>query len=309
MPNNLIDPNIVCCYLYIISRYGYPPPPEQTVKHLIEMHALGFQSIELEGIRADHLKEIYHYRHEIKAKIEELKLNVPYFCVVLPGLSSENRNMREENLRLFEIGCQIAQLFDSRGVLDNAPLPPYQFSKGIPVVRHYDEDVLLPASIPYDLDWKKYWQDLISTYQSACDIAANHNLTYHMHPCLGVLGATSDAFLYFHDAVKRDNLRFNLDTANQYVMKENLSLALIRGAEYIDYIHLSDNRGVKVEHLPPGKGKINWENFFSTLDYTGFKGHIGLDIGGEESQIEDLDKEYIASAMWLESNMKNRINF
>jgi len=305
--NKLIDRTIVCCYLYVISRYGYPPPAEQTVQHLIEMHDLGFQAIELEGIRENHLKEIYSYRHEIKAKIEELQLNVPYFCVVLPGLSSKNRDVRIKNLNLFEIGCQIAQLFDSRGVLDNAPLPPYQFPEGIPVIRHYDEDILQQASIPYDLNWKKYWQNMISTYQNACDIAAKYNLTYHMHPCLGVLGATSDAFLYFHDAVKRDNLRFNLDTANQFVMKENLSLAVIRLAEYIDYIHLSDNRGIKVEHLPPSKGKINWEKFFSTLNHIGFNGHIGLDIGGEESMIEKIEEEYIISAEWLEKNIKNMV--
>ncbi len=39
-----------------------------------------------------------------------------------------------------ELGFPSVEL---EGVLDNAPLPPYQFPAGIPVVRHYDEEVLL----------------------------------------------------------------------------------------------------------------------------------------------------------------------
>ena len=39
---------------------------------------------------------------------------------------------------------------------------------------------------------------------------------------MGVLCATTDGFLNFYQAVGRENLRFNLDTANQFVLKDNL---------------------------------------------------------------------------------------
>jgi sugar phosphate isomerase/epimerase len=269
------------------------------------MQNLGFKSVELEGIREEHLMGVYESRYEIRAQITELNLRVPYFCIVLPGLSSENLQIRENSLKLFELGCQIAHLFNSEGVLDNAPLPPYSFPKDIPVVRHYDEDVLQAAVISKTLNWKKHWQNLISTYQAACEIAANYNLTYHMHPCMGVMAATSDAYLYFHDAVKRDNLRFNFDTANQFVLKENLEVALLRLAHHIDYIHLSDNRGTKVEHLSPGTGNINWDRFFFTLNRIDYKGHFGLDIGGEESKLKNIEKIYMDSARWLENQINN----
>jgi sugar phosphate isomerase/epimerase len=305
MAENLFSSDIVCCYLYIISRYGYPPAAEETIQHLNEMQNLGFQSVELEGIREEHLMKVYESRNKILTQFNELNLRVPYFCIVLPGLSSENNHIREQNLKLFETGCQIAHLFNSEGVLDNAPLPPYSFPEDIPVVRHYDEDVLQVAAISKTLNWKKHWQNLISTYQVACEIAANYNLTYHMHPCMGVMAATSGAYLYFHDAVKRDNLRFTFDTANQYVLKENLELALLRLADHIDYIHLSDNRGIKVEHLSPGTGNINWHRFFLTLDRIDYKGHLGLDIGGEESELKNIEKIYIDSARWLENQINN----
>ena len=39
--------NITCCYLYPITKYGYPPPADKTDTYLEEMHALGFGFIEI----------------------------------------------------------------------------------------------------------------------------------------------------------------------------------------------------------------------------------------------------------------------
>jgi sugar phosphate isomerase/epimerase len=268
------------------------------------MQALGFKSVELEGIRRDHLLAVYQQREEIAAKVTALGLSVPYFCIVLPGLAAVDARERVENLELFEKGCQVAAQLGAKGVLDNAPLPPYIFPDDIPVVRHYTEETVQAAQFPAKLSWPAYWQAMVATYREACDIAAGLGLTYQMHPCLGVLAATTDGFLYFRDAVGRDNLRFNLDTANQFVLKDNLSLSLRRLADCIDYIHLSDNGGTRVEHLPPKAGAINWEVFFETLDLIGFTGQIGLDIGGEETAVDDLDNAYCQAATWLAANWK-----
>ena len=295
--------SIVCAFLYTISKYGYPPPAEKTATYLLEMKELGFFSVELEGIRETHLLQMHEQRFDIKKQADELGLSIPIYCTVLPGLASVDAGEREKNIRLFEKGCDTAAVLGARGVLDNAPLPPYQFPADIPIVRHYDEDVLLSARFPLTLDWQKYWDDLVQTYRTLCDIAADKNLTYHLHPCLGVLAATTDAFLYFYDAVGRENLRFNLDTANQFVMKDNLALSLRRLAGYIDYIHLSDNRGVRVEHLPAGDGAIHWQSFFETLEAVNYNGLIGLDIGGEESGVEDIDAAYRRTATWLEERL------
>ena len=299
----MINDKIVCTYLFLISKYGYPPDAIETLDHIDEIASLGFNTLELEGIREEHLMAMHQLRHKIAHKIEEHNLSVPYFCIVLPGLSSEDQKEREHNLKLFEKGCEVASVLRAVGVLDNAPLPPYHFPADIPVVRHYDEDVLQQAGLNPKINWSDYWEDLVKTYRKACDIAAEKNLTYQMHPCLGVMAASSEAFLHFYDAVGRDNLRFNLDTANQYYMKENLSLALYRLSSHIDYIHLSDNRGNRVEHLKPGDGIIPWKEFFSTLKSIGFSGHIGMDIGGDESGVEDIDEAYLESAKWVEKRL------
>lgn len=302
----MFNERTICCYLYVISKYGYPPPAEQSVTYLREMKDLGFQTVELEGIREEHLMKMFDLKDTIKMELDALQLKVPYFCIVLPGLSSADENIRQENLELFEKGCVIAETLGAGSVLDNAPLPPYQFPTDIPVVRHYDEDVLMKAKFPENLNWKSYWEQLIATYQDACDIAGQRNLNYQMHPAMGVLSSTTDGFLYFAEQVNRDNLRFNLDTANQFFAKDNLFLALLRLSDRIDYIHVSDNRGQKVEHLPIGDGYIHWELFLETLDKINYKGHFGLDIGGDESEVIQLDKAYKDSANWLEENYYNK---
>ncbi|MBX2822130.1 MAG: sugar phosphate isomerase/epimerase [Rhodothermaceae bacterium] len=295
----MLPDHITCCYLYPITKYGYPPPAEQTGVYLQEMHDLGFSSVELEGIHEPHLRMMYEGRFKTRETMERLGLSVPYFCIVLPELSSPDRATRDYNLKLFEKGCETAHVLGADGVLDNAPLPPYVFPEDVPVVRHYEEDVLMDASFPQEMEWSRYWTDLVETFRTACDIAAHYNLTYQMHPCMGVLCANTDGFINFYNAVQRDNLRFNLDTANQFVLKDNLALSLRRLVGKVDYIHLSDNRGHHVEHLEPGKGAINWDVFFNELTRIGYKGRFGLDIGGSESDIEDLDAAYTSAARWL----------
>ena len=68
----MIDPSIVCAYLYVISKYGYPPPAESTTTYLEQMKALGFQSVELEGIRRDHLLDVHERRDQIAGKVKGL---------------------------------------------------------------------------------------------------------------------------------------------------------------------------------------------------------------------------------------------
>ena len=293
---------IVACYLYTITRHGYPPLAWDSPIHLDEFSRLGFASIELEGIREEHLNAMFTQRHALKDKADGQGLKVPVFCTVLPGLCSPDEKEREVNLERFERGCEVAETLGSRMVLDNAPLPPWVFPEGIPVTRHYDDEILSAATIPAELNWETYWDGLVETFREVCDIAAKKNLSYHLHPCHGALVNSTDAYLLFANAVKRDNLKFNLDTANQYFLRDNLFLSLLRLRDHIDYIHISDNGGNRVEHLAVGEGTIHWERFLETLDRIGYKGMFGIDIGGAESGVSDLDGAYRGAAEWLQKN-------
>ncbi len=303
----MFDKRITCCYLHPITKYGYPPPAEKTTDYVYEMRGLGFTSIELEGIRENHLSIVFEERYAIKETLRKLNVELPYFCAVLPGLSSSDEKERLRNIGLFDKGCRIAALFNSKGILDNAPLPPYQFPGDIPVVRHYGEEALSAAYLPDGFEWNKYADILADTFKTLCEIAAGYNLTYQLHPAVGTLASTADGYLYFSDRINKDNLRFNLDTANLFALKENLPLSLLKLKDQIDYIHFSDNGGTKVEHLPAGRGIIKWEKFFEALDKINFSGNIGVDIGGEESKVENLDDAYRNAATYLEKYwLKNK---
>lgn len=299
-------PNIVCCYLYPITKYGYPPPASGTLTYIEEMAELGFSSIELEGIRKNHLLEMETMVPEILPALNSNKLKVPYYCAVLPGLSSPEEKIRRENLNLFETGCKTAWSLGSTGILDNGPLPPYQFPDDIPVTRHYDTHILLNAHLPKGMNWEYYYDALADTYRQACQIADRYHLTYQLHPCLGVRTSTTDGFLRFADAVAADNLRFNFDTANLFAVRENLLVSYQQVKDRVDYIHVSDNDGSKIEHLPVGQGSIDFKSFFESLKENNFKGHIGIDVGGAESNVSDLDTAYVDSATIISSYIHNK---
>ena len=279
---------ISCAYLYIISKYGYPPPVTDTDNHIAEMGALGFSSVELEAIGVRNIHYVHKHKEQIADSLAKHGCSVPVLCVVLPRLGADvSEAERAECLELFEMGCQTARFFGAEGVLDNGPLLPLQYPSDMPVKRHYSGMQRAGLHLPSSMDWEDYWNKLIETYRSACAIAAKYGLDYHLHPCEGSLTATTDSFLLFSQAVNAPNLMFNLDTSNQFLVRDNLALSLIRLKDKVSYIHISDNSGLKTEHLQPGKGSIDWDVFFSVLRDINYKGRIAIDVGGAESGIEN----------------------
>lgn len=297
----MISKHITCAFLYTITRYGYPPAAERTTRYLDEMAALGFTSVELEGIGGEHLGEVTRRRSEIRRALESNGLSLPVFCTVLPRLGSVQATLRDEALELFRRGCDTAAFLGAGGVLDNGPLVPYAFPADLPVSRHYEPELLRRIGLPAGFDWACYRDDLVETLRRACDTAAEFGLKYYLHPCCGSLTETTDSYLWLSRAVGRGNLRFNFDVANQFYLRENLPLGLRKLAGEIDYIHVSDNRGTQVEHLAVGDGAIDWELLFATLADIGFDGQLAIDVGGAETDLDDLDSAYLRSASRLEA--------
>ncbi|CAN5778550.1 hypothetical protein BH11BAC3_BH11BAC3_36440 [soil metagenome] len=296
---------ITCAYLYPITKYGYPPDIRNTVKHIEEMTAMGFTSIELEAIGEENIDYLYRHYSVIAQKLLSCNCKVPVLCVVLPQLGSVDASKRLKSLELFEKGCKVAVGIGANAVLDNGPLLPMEYPVNAPIQRHYTEENLSQIGLPGNFSWDKYWHDLISTFHRACTIAEKYNLAYHLHPCEGSLITGTESFLNFSASVNSENLLFNLDTANQFYFKDNLPLSLLRLSKKINYIHISDNMGHRVEHLVPGDGKINWDNFFSALRDIKFKGNFALDIGGAETGIANIREAYIRSADWLGKKLES----
>lgn len=300
----MISKHITCAFLYSITRYGYPPAADRMIDYIREMAELGFRSVELEGIGGEHLQAVANRSTEIRNALDDHGLSLAVFCTVLPRLGSVHAEQRTQALELFRLGCETAVALGAPAVLDNGPLVPYEFPADLPVSRHYAPDLLQRIGLPASLDWSLYRDALVKTLQRACDIAAEHGLAYYLHPCCGSLTETTDGYLWLKQDVGRANLKFNFDVANQFYMRENLSLGLLKLAGEIDYIHISDNRGDRIEHRTVGDGAIDWKLFFATLARIGFRGQLSIDVGGAEPGIEDLDAAYRISAERLEALSK-----
>ena len=57
------------------------------------------------------------------------------------------------------------------------------------------------------------------------------------------------------------------------------------------------------KHLTPEQGAINWQTFFEAVARAGFNGHFGVDVGGAESGVGNLDDAYQYTAQWLEKHL------
>lgn len=303
MNNHRFNSKITCAYLYPISKYGYPPDIRNTRDHIKEMAGMGFTSIELEGIGKQNIDHLFKNKIEIAEILAEYGCTLPVLCIVLPQLSFVDNAKHCEGLELFEAGCEVARCLGASAVLDNGPLLNLASPDGAQIKRHYSQEHLLKSGLPQGFEWTEYWGNLISTYKKACVTASKYELNYQMHPCEGSLITGTDSFINFSEAVDSPNLLFNLDTANQYYFRDNLALSVLRLSGKINYIHISDNTGTRVEHLVPGDGNINWNLFFTALQKIEYKGKFAIDVGGDETGIENIDDAYTRSANWLDEQL------
>lgn len=302
-----IDKRISCAFLYSISKYGYPPPPEGMATYIDEMASLGFQTIEIEGIEERGIDVLYAAKTKIKDALSRNTVSLPVFCTVLPRLCSPDAVLSLKAMECFRKGCELAAFFGARGVLDNGPLVPYDFPKDMPVHRHYSEDVVSRVGFRREFNWSKYHDTLLELMTEACRTAGEFGLDYYMHPCLGALTGSTDSYLLLKKELGCRNLKFTLDTSNLHYMRENLTFDVLKLAGELDYIHVSDSFGTRIEHQPLGcgKGNIDWESFFKVLKRVDYKGILAIDVGGDESGVTDIDGAYLATAGFLQKKIND----
>lgn len=62
------------------------------------------------------------------------------------------------------------------------------------------------------------------------------------------------------------------------------------GIERIGEVRLADNDGDYEVHLIPGEGNIDFNNLFTRLEGTGYKGHYSMAYGSDEQRIESRNQ-------------------
>jgi sugar phosphate isomerase/epimerase len=283
------------CWLYAISKYGYPPSLADTFKVIREMADLGFRYIELEGVGEENLREIYENRSDLKKLCDDLGLVVHNFCPILPDIVSLDKSVRDKARDLFKMGIELANIFGCETIQTDSFTPPLKFIGDRPYKEMVDFGLQFKVEIDPSFSWDEQWRVLVDTFKFCAQEARKANLRFCLEPRVGEMVCNTDAILRLMDWVEDDNLGAVFDTGHLNAQKEILALSVEKLGKRIFYVHLSDNDGKVNEHLGLGKGNIDFEEIIKGLLKHNFKGVIGLDIG----RIPNLDEEVKASKEYL----------
>jgi len=287
---------ISCCWLYAISKYGYPVPVADIPAALEEMADLGFHYVELEGASdGDNLLQLREQRWAIKALCEKRDLRVVNFCPVIPELVSLDEAERRRGYELFEVAVDLATFFECATIQIDSYTPALKFVGEQPYKEMLDYGLELRVEVDPGYDWSEQWRVLVSTFKHCAQVARSARLPFCLEPRVGEMISNTDALLRLMDHVGDDNFGAVLDTAHQHAQKEILPLSVEKLGSRIMYLHVADNDGKTNEHRALGEGNIDWEGVFTALAKHHFAGYVAIDIG----RLPDMDDAMRRSIAFL----------
>jgi sugar phosphate isomerase/epimerase len=286
---------ISCCWLYAITKYGYPPSLPDTFRVLKEMKALGFDNVELEGVRRENLLAVYEQRQELKKFCDGEGLKVINFCPVLPGSVSLERAAREESWDLFRRGIEIANLFGCATIQGDSFTPPLKFRGDSPYHESISYGRHFEVEVDPTFEWGRQWDAMAESFSFFAREARKAGLRFCVEPRVGELLSNTDAILRMMDSVGDDNFGAVLDTAHLNAQKEILALSVEKLGKRIFYVHAADNDGRMNAHQAAGRGTVDWDGVFQGLKKHGFQGYVAVDVG----MVADLDTQYLESVEFL----------
>jgi len=285
-----------CCWIYAISKYGYPPTFNDTVLALRDMKKLGFKYVELEGVGRENMTEMHKRRKELKAVCDDLGLKVVNFCPILPDIVHPDKAVRDSAMDLFKLGVEVAHDFGAMTVQTDSFVPPLKFKGDAPYKDMVNYGIQFSVEVDPDFSWQRQWDALVDAFGRCSDIAAEADLKFCLEPRVGEQIANTDALLRLMDACGRPNFGAVLDTAHLNAQKEILPLSVEKLGKRIFYLHVADNDGMKNDHWAVGRGTVDWKGVFTALGKHGFDGAVAIDVG----RVPDIEAQVLESVDKLE---------
>lgn len=284
-------------YLYTIFKYGYPPNPKDDYKALADIEKMGFHYLEMEGLGGKHTEGIWQNRVDLKKCLDDHGIHVHNFCCVDPELvdldDSKRKTAYERFKRTAELGVFLgAETFH---LASYAPPVGYVGKAPYKLDEDYSFGDTFNIRIPEGFSWERVWEVLVESCHYTAQIAESYGRTIIMEPRVGEIVCSVDSMLRLIKDVNMHNFKANFDTAHFSAQRENIPLALMKLENKFANIHIADNNPINTEHLPIGKGTIDWFEFFRVLKNMNYQGYLGLDLGGKDSIEEDykFSIEYI----------------
>jgi len=287
---------ISCCWLYAISKYGYPPSIPDTHRAVEEMAALGFSNVELEGVKEENLQAVHNERKALKKRCDDLGLTVVNFCPVLPELVHPDKGRRVHALDLFKLAIEVATFFGCETIQTDSYTPPLEFVGDAPYKEAIEFGKKFQVKVDPAFRWDDLWGWLVDSIGACGDEADRAGLKFCLEPRVGEIVSNTDALLRLMDAVENENFGAVLDTGHQHAQKEILPLSVEKLGGRVHYLHVSDNDGQTNQHLALGRGTVDWDGIFLALKKHGFSGYVAVDVG----RVPDLDAQVRESKTFLE---------
>jgi sugar phosphate isomerase/epimerase len=288
--------NISCCWLYAISKYGYPPSLPDTHRALGDMAALGFTCVELEGVGEENLRAVHGERRALKQRCDDLGLRVVNFCPVLPELVHPEKARRVHALELFKVAVETATFFGCETIQTDSYTPPLEFVGDAPYREAISFGKRFQVKVDPAFRWNDLWGWLTDSIGACADEAGRADLKFCLEPRVGEIISNTDALLRLMDAVDNDDFGAVLDTGHQHAQKEILPLSVEKLGGRVHYLHVSDNDGQTNQHLALGRGTVDWDGVFMALRKHNFSGYVAVDVG----RVPDLDDQVRESKAFLE---------
>lgn len=295
-------------YLYTIFRYGYPHRIDDAFQSIAEIRKLGFRFLEMEGLGASFLRELYKRRSELLKVTSDSGVHVHNFCVVDPELVHLNPARRAKALDRFKMGAELAVMLEAETLHLASYAPPVRYltSKPYELGKSYSFEGGHRVKISGGFDWNRIWTSLVASCRSCADIAARYGKTVIVEPRVGEVICSVDSLLRLIEHVNRPNFSANFDTAHFSAQRENVVLALAKLRGRFANIHIADNNPVNADHVAIGDGVTDWKEFFRVLKIMSYDGYLGLDLGMSPSLVKDYRKS-VRRIQAIASDLKLRL--
>jgi sugar phosphate isomerase/epimerase len=115
-----------------------------------------------------------------------------------------------------------------------------------------------------------------------------------------LFGRTSD-LLWLMGALNQPNVGVCLDTGHAHLAGD-LYTAAQKLSGHLRMVHISDNRGKADDHLPPGRGKIDWRRFLTGLEEVGYRGALIMELSGDNAvDLSAVMEEAVEGRQYLRS--------
>ena len=279
-------------YLYTIFQYGYPPSVNADYKALADIERMGFHFLEMEGLGREHTEGVWQNREKLKQHLERHHVRVHNFCGVDAELVSIDDAKRKAAYQRFERTAELGVYLGAETLHLASYAPPVQYLGKAPyqLDEDYEFGDRFRVRIPDGFSWQRVWNVLIESCRHCATIAARHGKTIIMEPRVGEIICSVDSMIRLIKDVGMANFKANFDTGHFSAQRENIPLALAKLEGMYANIHVSDNNPADTNHLPPGEGTIDWDEFFRVLKLQGYDGYLGLDLGNRPTLVEDLKK-------------------